>query len=110
MLVSVLFFVKHWDNNPVGKAQCIVSFVVQYIYIYYKIQSEHSTSFSVRKQYIDLLNSDPRKAISQYDYEIDQMCGQLLNSEKTFVDLRGSQGTVITNAIPERMFVTGRIV
>lgn len=46
----------------------------------------------MRKQYIDLLNADPRKCISQYDYEIDQTCGQLLNSEKTFVDLRGSQG------------------
>ncbi|KAH3885194.1 uncharacterized protein LOC127839191 [Dreissena polymorpha] len=50
------------------------------------------TNTKVRKQYIDLLNSDPRKAISQYDYEIDQKCAQLLNSEKTFSDLRGSQG------------------
>ncbi|KAL4224027.1 hypothetical protein ACF0H5_017484 [Mactra antiquata] len=50
------------------------------------------TNTRVRKQYVDLLNSDPRKAISQYDYEIDQNCQQLLNSEKTFVDLRGSQG------------------
>lgn len=50
------------------------------------------TNTRVRKQYVDLLSADPRKAISQYDYEIDQNCQQLLNSEKTFVDLRGSQG------------------
>ncbi|XP_052802733.1 uncharacterized protein LOC128232959 isoform X2 [Mya arenaria] len=50
------------------------------------------TNTRVRKQYVDLLNADPRKAISMYDYEIDQKCAQLLNSEKTFVDLRGSQG------------------
>ncbi|XP_053375032.1 uncharacterized protein LOC123533928 isoform X2 [Mercenaria mercenaria] len=50
------------------------------------------TNTKVRKQYVDLLNSDARKAISQYDYEIDQKCQQLLSSEKTFGDLRGSQG------------------
>ena len=47
---------------------------------------------SVRKQYVDLLSSDPRKAISQFDYDIDQKCGHLLNSEKTFSELKGSTG------------------
>ena len=39
-----------------------------------------------------MLSADPRKCISQFDYEIDQTCGHLLNSEKTFVDLKGSTG------------------
>ena len=47
---------------------------------------------SVRKQYIDLLNSNPRLAISEYDYEISQRCEQLIKSEPTFADLRGSVG------------------
>ncbi|XP_061196252.1 uncharacterized protein LOC133204520 [Saccostrea echinata] len=46
----------------------------------------------VRKQYVDLLNTNPRAAISQYDYEISQKCEQLINSEPTFSDLRGSVG------------------
>lgn len=46
----------------------------------------------VRKKYIDLLNTNPRAAISQYDYEISQKCDQLLNSEPTFADLKGSVG------------------
>lgn len=46
----------------------------------------------MRKKYIDLLNTNPRAAISQYDYEISQKCDQLLNSEATFADLKGSVG------------------
>ena len=48
--------------------------------------------FSVRKKYIDLLNTNPRAAISPYDYEISQKCDQLLNSEPTLSDLKGSVG------------------
>ena len=51
-----------------------------------------SLLFSVRKKYIDLLNTNPRAAISPYDYEISQKCDQLLNSEPTLSDLKGSVG------------------
>ncbi|XP_076107077.1 uncharacterized protein LOC143075526 isoform X2 [Mytilus galloprovincialis] len=46
----------------------------------------------VRKQYIDQLNTNPRAAISMYDYDISQKCETLLNSEHTFNDLKGSVG------------------
>ncbi|XP_052072287.1 uncharacterized protein LOC127710461 isoform X4 [Mytilus californianus] len=46
----------------------------------------------VRKHYIDQLNTNPRAAISMYDYDISQKCETLLNSEPTFNDLRGSVG------------------
>lgn len=58
----------------------------------FKNTLSHSFFFSVRKKYIDLLNTNPRAAISQYDYEISQKCDQLLNSEPTFADLKGSVG------------------
>ncbi|KAK7499097.1 hypothetical protein BaRGS_00009644 [Batillaria attramentaria] len=46
----------------------------------------------VRKTYIDLLNGNPRSAISPLDLEISQKCEQLLISEPTFFDLKGSIG------------------
>ncbi|XP_078339182.1 uncharacterized protein LOC111132265 isoform X4 [Crassostrea virginica] len=52
----------------------------------------HLSDTKVRKKYIDLLNTNPRAAISPYDYEISQKCDQLLNSEPTLSDLKGSVG------------------
>ncbi|XP_048751885.1 uncharacterized protein LOC125663636 isoform X2 [Ostrea edulis] len=52
----------------------------------------HLSNTKVRKQYVDLLNTNPRAAISQYDYEISQKCEQLIKSETTLSDLRGSVG------------------
>jgi hypothetical protein len=52
----------------------------------------YSSLFSVRKTYIDLLNGNPRAAISPLDLEISQKCEQLLISEPTFFDLKGSVG------------------
>ncbi|XP_067670758.1 uncharacterized protein [Haliotis asinina] len=46
----------------------------------------------VRKEYIDILNRDPRAAISPDDLEISQKCEQLLASESTFADIQGSVG------------------
>ncbi|KAK3083788.1 hypothetical protein FSP39_003216 [Pinctada imbricata] len=52
----------------------------------------HLNNSRVRKQYIDLLSANPRAAISEYDYEISQRCEQLIKSEPTLADLRGSVG------------------
>ncbi|KAK6184233.1 hypothetical protein SNE40_002067 [Patella caerulea] len=46
----------------------------------------------LRKRYVDLMKSDPRSAISPYDVDISQKCEQLLLSEATFSDLKGSVG------------------
>ena len=54
-----------------------------------------SVVFSVRKMYIDLLNGNPRSAISPLDLEISQKCEQLLISEPTFFELKGSVGLYI---------------
>ncbi|PVD31188.1 hypothetical protein C0Q70_06600 [Pomacea canaliculata] len=45
-----------------------------------------------RKTYIDLLNGNPRSAISPLDLEISQKCEQLLISEPTCFELKGSVG------------------
>ncbi|KAL8614022.1 hypothetical protein ACOMHN_023257 [Nucella lapillus] len=45
-----------------------------------------------RKNYMSLLNGNPRSAISPLDLEISQKCEQLLVSEPTFAELKGSVG------------------
>ncbi|XP_041349951.1 LOW QUALITY PROTEIN: uncharacterized protein LOC121369143 [Gigantopelta aegis] len=45
-----------------------------------------------RKTYVDILNGNPRSAISPLDLEISQKCEQLLNTEPTLSDLKGSVG------------------
>ncbi|KAK7088108.1 uncharacterized protein [Littorina saxatilis] len=50
------------------------------------------TNPKVRKTYIDLLNGNPRSAISPLDLEISQKCEQLLISEPTFFNIKGSVG------------------
>ncbi|CAH1801165.1 unnamed protein product [Owenia fusiformis] len=45
-----------------------------------------------RRKYVDLLTSNPRMAISDLDLEISHKCEQLLNSEPTFQQFKGSVG------------------
>ncbi|ELU01451.1 hypothetical protein CAPTEDRAFT_186844 [Capitella teleta] len=46
----------------------------------------------VRKKYVELLNNNPRAAISSQDLDISSHCEELLLSEPTFSNLKGSIG------------------
>ncbi|KAH9524500.1 hypothetical protein Btru_027035 [Bulinus truncatus] len=46
----------------------------------------------VRKAYVELLNDNPRAAISPHDIEISQKVEQMVLAEQTFSDLKGSVG------------------
>ncbi|GFS25981.1 hypothetical protein ElyMa_001702300 [Elysia marginata] len=46
----------------------------------------------MRKEYVDLLNQNPRLAISPQDLDISQRVEQMVLSEPTFSDLKGSIG------------------
>ncbi|GFO15113.1 hypothetical protein PoB_004161800, partial [Plakobranchus ocellatus] len=46
----------------------------------------------VRKEYVDLLNQNPRLAISPQDLDISQRVEQMVLSETTFSELKGSIG------------------
>ncbi|BFZ18747.1 hypothetical protein BsWGS_21786 [Bradybaena similaris] len=46
----------------------------------------------IRKAYVDLLNENPRAAISSQDLDISQKVEQMVLAEPTFRDLRGSVG------------------
>ena len=57
-----------------------------------KLLFTNSCAIAARKTYVDLLQSNPRHAISPLDLEISQRCEQLIVAEPTFVDLKGSVG------------------
>ncbi|XP_055863033.1 uncharacterized protein LOC106072877 [Biomphalaria glabrata] len=46
----------------------------------------------IRKTYVELLNDNPRAAISPHDIEISQKVEQMVLSEPTFSELKGSVG------------------
>ncbi|XP_013383272.1 uncharacterized protein LOC106153737 [Lingula anatina] len=50
------------------------------------------SSTKARKEYVDILSTNPRAAMSELDLEISQKCENLLNSETTVEELRGSVG------------------
>ena len=83
-----------------AKVKAIDTFNLNKINIKFKCKKHYfnlllSILIAVRKQYIDQLNTNPRAAISMYDYDISQKCETLLNSEHTFNDLKGSVGKYI---------------
>ena len=60
--------------------------------IVYNIQQQQIYVFTARKTYVDLLNENPRHAMSQYDMDISQKVEQMVLAEPTFSDLKGSVG------------------
>ena len=44
---------------------------------------------------MDLLNNDPRSAISSQDLAISQKCEDLIMTEPTFQEIRGSVGNIM---------------